>query len=94
MAVLKLNEWESNGKWHCADVSDLAGGSSMWYHEWRASGLSLDNYITKVFEEYHAELFLWNEEKDLLIFVWEKQSDMRRYKNWLNAQARRNNYII
>ena len=43
--VLKLEEWESNGRWHCGDVSALAAGSNTWWYQCNILNLSPTDFV-------------------------------------------------
>ena len=95
MAVWKASEWQSDsGLWHCNDVSNLAKGSSNWWHQARACNLSPAAFIEMLIRDFHPDNFYYSQDKNVLIFSFVSQIDMRKYKNWINRQARNNNYII
>lgn len=96
--LLKVSEWTIGNKWYVADVSDLANDSSAWWHPARMLGLSLEDYIMLLINEYHATIVKWcpesNNNKSLLIFNWDKYSDAHRYLLDINRNARNKNWTI
>jgi hypothetical protein len=93
--VFKLNEWQSpTGRWFCNDVSDLGHGSGAWYLPARILNISLTDFILLLKNEYNVSHIKYNQERDVLVYSWNNQNDMRRYKNFINAKARQINFII
>ena len=93
--IYKCSEWQSaTGRWHCADVEDLANGSAYWWIPCRILGISPEEFILLLKDKFNASDFYFDRKKNVLLYSWEKQSDMRKYKNWINAQARKVNFII
>lgn len=94
MSVLKLTEWQSgSGLWNCADTSKLAQDSGNWLHAMRVTGLTPADYIQWAID-FCNPIIHYNKEKNLVFFSWEKQSDMRKFKNKINQEARIKNYQI
>ena len=91
--LFRMEEWEANGKWHCADTTDLANGSASWWIPCRVLDITPAAFVKMLVEEYHATVD-WRAEKGLLFVSWEKQSDMRKYKNKINKIAREKVFFI
>lgn len=87
-------EWQSpTGRWHCGCIDNLARNSGHWAHPASILGMPLVNYVEWVIINYHP--IVWhNEDCSLVFFSWDKQSDMRKYKNYINAAAKKINYQI
>lgn len=93
--LYKCTEWQgSSGLWYCNDIEDLGNGSGRWWIPARMLGLSLDKYVEMLIKDFKVDNIKYNEERDVLIFSWRKQADMRKYKNWINAAARKANFYI
>ena len=87
-------EWQgSSGKWYCNCVDKLASNAGAWYTPARILGWEPIVYIEYVIKNFNPSVH-YNKEKCLVHFFWDQQSDMRRYKNWINAAARKVNYQI
>lgn len=88
--ILKLEELQSYNGWSCYFPKDLIGIGNKWYTPARALGLNLIDYVETVIEKFKPNKVLFSNNKDdcLLIFYWNKQADMRKYKNWLNKLLR------
>lgn len=97
--LFKTTEWRSpSGKYHVADISDLANDSAAWWIPARMLGLSLENYVTMLIDKYHATIDGWypesNNGKSLLNFSFEKYSDAHQYYLDMNRIARNKNWTI
>lgn len=95
MAVYKMEEWQDAcGQWHCNCVSNLANNSGVWWHPARILGLELDEYIKWLMKNYPPSRIHHNESCSVVFYSWDKQANMRKFKNFINAQARKVNYQI
>lgn len=95
MAVYKMVEWEgSSGMWYCNDTSNLVNGSGNWWNAARAWGLSPAAFIEMLIKDFQPDKISYSLDKNILIFGWKSQVKLRKYKNNLNRQARKVNYII
>lgn len=92
MSVYKMTEWEQNGKWHCIDTSNFKAGSAMWWIPCRILGMTPAEF-TQYLLDNNANIS-WNPEIPLLLWSFDKQSDMRRVKNHINKVAREINFLI
>ena len=91
--IYKMEEWESNGQWHCGDVSALAAMSNAWWYPMRILDLTPEDYITLLKDTYHATNFHYSIEYNVLSFCFKTQSDCRKFKNLINKQAREKNFV-
>ena len=92
--LYKCEEWQSgSGLWHCGCMENLAGGSNEWYLPARILGLSPAAFVQYMIKEFNP-LVTANKEKGLVFFSWQKQADMRKYKNFINKKARECNFQI
>ena len=92
--IYKMTEWQDavSGTWHCNDVSH-GSKYAVWWVVPRLLGITPAEYTKLLIETFHAEV-LYFSEKDVLLFKWRKQSDMRRFKNTINRIAREKNFYI
>ena len=96
--LLKMSEWKVGGKWHVADVNDLAHDSAGWWHPARMLGLSLEDFVLLLINEYHATIKGWypesNNGKSLLLFSWDNYSAAHRYLLDMNRISRNKVWTI
>lgn len=96
MAYLyKASIWQGGSKlWYVSDIEDLGGHSGRWWVPCRILGISPADYVQLLIDEFKVSNIKYDKEKNFLYFSWEKESDARRYKNWINSMARKANYIF
>lgn len=92
--LMKYTEWESNGYWHCNDVEDLANGSGYWWHPARMLGLTPAAYLKKVIDEFEPDEVSHSADCSYVGWKWKSQTKMRKFKNWLNAEARKHQFYL
>ena len=87
-------EWESISGWHCNCVDNLGKNSGAWWHPARILGVSPAQFIAILIERFKPDTFNYSPETCFCSWSWKSQAAMRKYKNWINAEARRVNYQI
>lgn len=92
--LYKMEEWESPSGWHAGCTQKLGQDSNVWYLPARILGISPAEYMKLVLAKYKPDKLYFNREKCLFFFSWTDQAAMRRYKNDINAAARRVNFQI
>ena len=92
--LYRLTEWESVTGWHCGDVEDLGRGSNVWWLPAKMLGISPAQYIKWVIDNYHPDNVYHSNDYVFVGWSWKDQSSMRKFKNNMNALARKHNFII
>lgn len=93
--LYKASIWQGGSKlWYVSDIEDLGGHSGRWWVPCRILGISPADYAQLLIDEFKVSNIKYDKEKNFLYFSWEKESDARRYKNWINSMARKANYIF
>lgn len=93
--LFKLEEWQgSSGIWYCGHTASFPKNVSLWLVPARIMGISADNFIKILIEEYKPDFIYHNEDCSFVGWGWKKQADMRKYKNAINALARKVNFQI
>lgn len=93
--LLRYEEWQGAGRaWYCNDTSDLKNGSALWWLPARMLKKTPAEYVKMVIEDFHPDYIYCNSDGSFVSWCWENQNDMRRFKNYINAVARRENFII
>lgn len=93
--LLKYVEWQDgSGYWLCNDTSDPCSPRFLWWAPARMLGISPADYVKLLIEKFHPDRIKYNQEANVLIYSWKNINHMRLFKNWLNAEARKHNYII
>ena len=94
MAIWKATEWETTSGWHCNCVDDLAKSSAAWWRPARILKISPAQFLEILLTKYKPDNFSYNKETGFCCWSWKSQTQMRLYKNWINAEARKANYQI
>lgn len=90
--LYKATEWQSaSGKWFCNDIEELAGIGSLWWVPARMLNLTPAQYIEMLVKDFKPDYLKFDK---ILIFSWNSQSNMRKYKNFINAEARKRKFIV
>ena len=93
--LLHYEEWQgSSGLWYCNDTSDLCSARSYWWAPARMLNISPVEFVQLLINQFHPDKISYNPEADVLIYGWNKIADERVFKNWINAQARKYQFII
>lgn len=91
-----LKDFESGAKGtfyvHCEDLIGRPGPH--WHIPARILGIELDEFVKLLAVKYKATIVSYNKENKFLLFSWDKQSEARKYKNDINAQARKKGFEI
>lgn len=95
MQIYKASNWESgSGRWYVADTSNLKENSAHWRHQLKITGLDSISFLEMLKNKFHASGFKYCKENDTLIFSFDTKELSSKYKNWLNAEARKLQYKI
>lgn len=93
--IWKMTEWKSaSGRWYCNCVDDLAGSAGLWYTPARILDLTPATYIQYVIDNFKPDHISVDKEKCLVFFSWDSQTNCRRFKNFINAEARKKNFQV
>ena len=91
--LYKVSQWQGgSGKWYCNDITDLAGPSAKWWMPARMLGISLCDYILLLKNQFKVSEMIYNEERDVLIFSWDNQTDCHKYVLYINRESRKRNF--
>ena len=91
--IFKMEEWKSNGKWLCGDVSALAANSNAWWYPANILHLSPVDYVKTLINKYHAINLHYTAKNNVLIFYFSSLVDCRKFKNEINKLAREQKFV-
>ena len=92
--VYFMTEWENNGKWLCGDVSALAADSNKWWYPCVLLGITPVEFVKLLIDKYNVTDIHYEFKYDVLIYRFSSLADCRRFKNYINKQAREKNFVI
>ena len=90
--LYKATEWKETDHWFCSDIEDLGNWSGAWWIPARILGISLTDFVKILINDFNVSYIHYNEKYDFLNYYWNNQADMRKYKNMINAAARKKNF--
>ena len=94
MHIFKMDEWYDCGYWHCNDISDLGHNSGAWWHPARILKMDPADYLKWVIDNYKPDKVNYSADASVVWFEWKNQDKMRKFKNYINAQARKAGYEV
>ena len=93
MHILKLAEFNDGwGNWHCADNTTV--NSAYWWLIPRMLKMELPDYVKWLKETYCPDKITYTAKGHVLIYSWRNQSQMRKFKNYINKKARETNFMV
>ena len=93
--LYKCEEWQgSSGIWYCEHTSTFPKNVVKWVVPARILGLTPADFLRYLINEYQPDEVYHNEDCSFVGWGWRDQAKMRKYKNWINAEARRKNFKI
>ena len=93
--LFRMEEWQSpGGMWYCAHTGSFPSDVDLWIIPARLLGLPLDKYIMYIKENYKSAHIHIREDGGFVSISWESLTEMRKFKNWMNAKSRAINFQI
>lgn len=93
--VYRCVEWQdATGNWLVNDITSMTSIAVKWWVPMRMLNLTPEDYIRLLKDKFHVNYMKYVKDADLLIFSFTTQEAARKYKNWINKEARNRNYII
>ena len=95
MHLLKYEEWQgAGGYWYCNDTKELAGPAGLWWVPARMLNISPAEYVELLITQFKPDRIKYDFDHNVLIYSWKSQTMMRKFKNWLNAESRKRNFVV
>lgn len=92
--LYRMSEWEGcSGHWFVNDLEELSSVSSKWWTPVRMLGMTPNEYVLMLKNKFHANYISYTKESNVLIFSFKTQAEARVFKNYMNKEARKRNYI-
>lgn len=93
--IYKASLWQGgSGRWYVGDTEDLGNHSGAWWIPAHVLGITISDYVKKLIFEFKVAECRYDKEHNFLHFSWIKEADARKYKNYINAEARKKQFII
>lgn len=65
-----------------------------WVNLARILGVSADEFIEKLINDYHATVGSYTRKNNFLYFYWENEVDCKKFKSDINKIAKKGNWIF
>lgn len=94
--LFHLDEWQSTGTkiWYCEHTSSYPQGVQKWVVPARILGLSVDDFLRMLIKDFKPDVITVKKDGSFVSWGWSKQSEMRKFKNFINSEARKKNFQI
>ena len=94
--ILRLEEFECAGSWHCAATAEIGKIGNKWYTLPFALKMTPYDFVKLLAEKYQPDTLCLREGPlgSVLIYSWKSQAKMRVFKNWINAQLRKAQFFV
>ena len=93
--IFKMTEWQSSsGLWYCNCIDNLAQNSGAWWLPARVLNITPAEFLKLLLSKYKPDVFNFSKEYFFCSWAWKDQSSMRKFKNDMNAAARKANFQI
>ena len=93
--IWQATEWQgSSGSWYCNCLDNLAGGYGAWFMPARILDITPAEFLTLLITEFKPDNISISEVGCFVTYSWKSQSAMRKWKNWINKQARERKFEI
>ena len=94
--ILQFDELHNECGWTCISIKDVGKIGNQWYTPARALNMEPVEYIQWLINEFHPDYIKFSSvpQNGLLIFYWNKQDDMRVFKNTLNKRLRQVKFYV
>lgn len=93
--LLRYEPWDDGfGNYYVNDCTDLKSIRGLWWVPARMLGISPAEYVELLIVRFKVDKIKYLQEADVLIYSWNSLQKARDFKNWLNAEARKRNFMI
>lgn len=90
---MKYTEWQNNLGWLTGDVSDLGKGSNYWWYPARMLEIPIEDFLL-LLKKYNVSKVYYNKDANVLIYSWDNYSDCHKFTLFINAEAKKRNFVI
>ena len=95
MTIYRLEEWQgASGIWYCEHTSSYPEGVQKWILPARLLDMTADVFLQWLIDNYKPDHICHDDSCSFVNWGWSDQSQMRKYKNYINKIAREKNFKI
>lgn len=94
--ILRLEEFECSGVWHCAAIAEIGKIGNRWYTIPYALKMSAYDYVEVLVKKFQPDniALLEGPVGSVLTYSWKSQAKMRLFKNWVNKRLREEKFYV
>ena len=93
--LYRLEEWQgASGVWYCEHTSSFPANVEKWVIPARVLNMSVDDFLRMLIKDFKPDVITVKKDGSFVSWGWLKQSEMRKFKNWMNAKSRAINFQI
>ena len=93
--LYRLEEWQgASGVWYCEHTSSFPANVEKWVIPARVLNMSVDDFLRMLINDFKPDVITVKKDGSFVSWGWSKQSEMRKFKNWMNAKSRAINFQI
>lgn len=93
--LYRLEEWQgASGVWYCEHTSSFPANVEKWVIPARVLNMSVDDFLRMLIKDFKPDVITVKKDGSFVSWGWSKQSEMRKFKNFINSEARKKNFQI
>lgn len=93
--LYRLEEWQgASGVWYCEHTSSFPANVEKWVVPARVLNMSVDDFLRMLIKDFKPDVITVKKDGSFVSWGWSKQSEMRKFKNFINSEARKKNFQI
>ena len=93
--LYRLEEWQgASGIWYCEHTSSFPANVEKWVIPARVLNMSVDDFLRMLIKDFKPDVITVKKDGSFVSWGWSKQSEMRKFKNFINSEARKKNFQI
>lgn len=93
--LYRLEEWQgASGIWYCEHTSSFPANVEKWVIPARVLNMSVDDFLRMLIKDFKPDIVTIKNDGSFVSWGWSKQSEMRKFKNFINSEARKKNFQI
>ena len=93
--LYRLEEWQgASGIWYCEHTSSFPANVEKWVIPARVLNMSVDDFLRMLIKDFKPDVITIKKDGSFVSWGWSKQSEMRKFKNFINSEARKKNFQI
>lgn len=92
--LYRCEEWSAYGRYYCEHTGKHNWSTDLWVVPARILGMSADEFLRFLIKEFKPDHIFGRPDGSFVGWCWYTQAGMRKYKNFINAEARKKNFLV